>query len=386
MRMNYKLLFLFPILFNCVFCAEISEYKCEEFENNGTCVLQNVITSWDNPKFKPTASRSSEISQVHIKSGNLPILSDSICSAFNYVTDILVSNLGIETIDDTTGLGAFRWCNNLQVLDLSKNRITKLHEDHFKGAWTLIHLNLEGNPLKEISSDIFTSIKKIRGLNLIGTSIPYFPIDQGTRELKDIQILKLSHIPLLDFEIEKVSTHLPSLKIIHLRDTNILCTRMDIIRQVSLENNIVLDKSLSNEMRLRDYIPQYFQRFECLSKDQWNQEVLRVRIDDLMTETKFDTLVEYIRKSESKILKVENDIETLNTNLKQCFTDVDNVSSYISFVTTTLVILLRIVSFTSLFVCCKTRQYVEEERHHRNVTVENNRNAFFDYNKNSMYF
>lgn len=385
---SVQILFLLVALPSFVVCADKPQYECE-FVGKDTCNLRNVETTWENPDFEPRCSGSNcffqrDIKVVEIISGKLPLLTNSLCSTLMHLEIMKLSRLSIEKIDDYV-LGALNSCEDLKSVDLSYNNITKLDGSIFKKNWALTHLNLEGNPIKELPENFLPLTETLKEINLAGTLIPYFPFNENIRKLKGIEVIRLSHTPLLDLEIEKLILHIPSIKTIYLRDTNIPCSRMTEIRDVAARQGLHLEPALrdNNEKRKREYEVNYSGAFECLTKDQWTLEVMKQSVNDLMSETKFNTLLEMSKKNELKAVALDNDMNTMNENIDQYYVDMSYVSSYISFIGTTLAIFLTIISITSVYMCYKVRRYILEESFRNNIKQQQN---FVIDTKPSLYF
>lgn len=384
---NIKLLFLLATLPILVTSFGNPEFKCEAVGKD-TCYLNDVQTTWDEPDFDPKCPTTfcMYITVVEIKSGHIPLLTNSLCSAFGDMESLKLSQLSIEKIDNN-GLGALNFCDTLKTLDLSYNNLTNLDATTFKGLWKLEKLNLQGNPIMELSSSFFNYIQGVKEANLAGTLIPYFPFDDNIRNLKKLEVIQLSNTLLLDIEIEKLILHVPSLKSIHLRDTNIFCSRMTEIRNVAASQGLTLVSDVEeSKKRQRDYSVTFSGEFECLSKEQWDLEVLKRVVKDTLTETKFQILLESIKKHEIQGASLNDNINDIHENIDQYYVDVAYVSSYISFIGTTLAILLSIVSITSIFMCCKVRRYIEEERYrshmqqqyqHQNMVIDSKKTLYF---------
>ncbi|XP_015174039.1 PREDICTED: protein slit isoform X3 [Polistes dominula] len=85
-----------------------------------------------------------------------------------YTSALLLSN---NELDKIKADGLFQKLPELQLLDLKKNKISRIEASAFQGAHKLTDLLLSDNRLREVHNKMFTGLTNLKSLNLHGNAI-----------------------------------------------------------------------------------------------------------------------------------------------------------------------------------------------------------------------
>lgn len=124
-------------------------------------------------------------------------------------TKILAAGMGIEVVLYNT----FTNCNETNIIDLSRNKITELHEDTFMSNINLEELRLNCNEIKSIPPRLMQHIHKLRILDISGNPIKSI---NGILEsnLNDLVNLMIQDIGIYDLDVNEIKMKIPKLELI----------------------------------------------------------------------------------------------------------------------------------------------------------------------------
>lgn len=131
-----------------------------------------------------------------------------IINGYSLELAILTHN-GIKSLD----AGIFVECPAMEILDLSNNEISKIHDNAFGSLKSIIDINLSHNRIQYLSRKIVKPLKNARKLNLRSNSLKELPHDIFN-DLFHLTELDISENPLirLDFRIFDFTVHVEDLK------------------------------------------------------------------------------------------------------------------------------------------------------------------------------
>lgn len=227
-----RLLKIFLLLF-CVFSLTFaSKYYCQM--NGSKCIMTGVNVTRENYSEEPTGHDTLRLTrQFYLQNSNVPILSKELCKAMPFLFYFNATSQSIEEIED----GAFERCTYLATIDLSKNKLTKLHQNTFKGLRNLGDLYLSGNNSPIGDLDLSTN-KLLEILDLKNFDMSSVSVVEMLSEKKKLQVLRLSSNNLHDIDIEGILEHCPKLKEIDLSHNKLQCERQEKNRSILTEKNI----------------------------------------------------------------------------------------------------------------------------------------------------
>lgn len=140
----------------------------------------------------------------------------------------------------------------LEVLDLSWNKITSIHENGFKGLNNLRTLKLSRNQLQRFKMHTFDSVPLLEELLLNNNHIE--SIEDGTLQLPNLKRLDLSHNKLTDLS-HLIFKDCPNLEYLDLRSNHLTSLRRSVyslanLQYLNLDNNRIEDIYLRALVRL----------------------------------------------------------------------------------------------------------------------------------------
>lgn len=98
-----------------------------------------------------TYRSNDEISKVNINSQNTRTFPSIICKQFKNVREILIIDSNMDILDSS----AFENCKNLEKISINLNRITAIPANLFGNSPKLFHISFESNRINNIHSDAF---------------------------------------------------------------------------------------------------------------------------------------------------------------------------------------------------------------------------------------
>ncbi len=159
---------------------------------------------------------------------------------FPFMSKLYLSH---NTLDHITP-GTFKYMNNLLVLDLSYNRLTKLKKDTFEGLISLSYLSLLGNhEISNVESGAFIGLDKLPVLSLSEmkiASIVNFNFN-GLTKLKTLDLSNNEIVMISDLAFDGIST---------LVDLNLFGNDIMVVKRASLEPLVNLYSLRSDHFKL----------------------------------------------------------------------------------------------------------------------------------------
>ncbi|KAL1505264.1 hypothetical protein ABEB36_004865 [Hypothenemus hampei] len=201
-----------------------------------------------------------ELFELHLQNNLLTQVGFLKGLSSNFVN--LSGNL-LESLPDSAFVGSV----DIFGLDLSFNKIRKMHKDSFQDINELETLDLSGNSLCHLPLGLFRSLNHLRSLNLAKNKLSRFNYGSFSG-LKNLNFLNLSknkldffdstillpmmHLTKLDlsgngiwnFDLMELSLNVPSLRVISIEDNLFSCTLLKTTLQyfkgkaIDVENNI----------------------------------------------------------------------------------------------------------------------------------------------------
>ncbi|RNA39678.1 insulin-like growth factor-binding complex acid labile subunit [Brachionus plicatilis] len=260
------------IIFNGKFDSETVRYfhkKIDYFEcsfdlNSLQKLISSIIS--ESPSITPELLRLVQFSLHGFDdfSSNNTIVLFSVMD-LNKLENLKLKNYGLSEIK----LGAFNYCSNLKILDLSYNMIDALDEETFAPLENLTRLDLTFNKIKSLPRSAFKNLKKLLLLNLSDNDI--VTLENGCFDGLD----NLMQLSLSNNGIESLDTdyfvNLKNLKNLIL-DRNFLkvihpaCFKgLEKLRLLDLNSNLI-EKIVAKSFCHCPYLNVLFLQDNCLSK------------------------------------------------------------------------------------------------------------------------
>lgn len=161
----------------------------------------NLISNIEDQSFKPS---SKTLKTIVLANNKIQILNDDVFGGVSFLKLKKIEFKSLEILDVSKNVisyvheDAFSSLKKLQRLDLSSNKIDKLNKKHFENLENLEFLDISDNLYSSIEQDTFFDLKNLKMLN----------ISQNKMESFDFLCLKnsskLEHLDLSLNQIEKL--------------------------------------------------------------------------------------------------------------------------------------------------------------------------------------
>lgn len=170
--------------------------------------------------------RERSIQKIVSIDSTIETFDEFLCESFNdlKIREINVKNSSINFVEPF----ALKDCKQLEILDMSQNKITDLERGIFKYNRVLLYVNLSYNALEYLDSNIFMTNNQLEYVDLSHNKIKYiqksvfFP-------LKHLKIINLKHNQLLGFEeITFLHEMNPNVKVL-LNTSYLQCTNNNLV-------------------------------------------------------------------------------------------------------------------------------------------------------------
>lgn len=178
----------------------------------------------------------------HLNSFTLPGRVESITQDdFMHATDLVRLSIGNQLKVVPGNVFEALW--KLEMLDLSWNKITSIHENGFKGLSNLRTLKLSRNQLQKFKVHTFENVPLLEELLLNNNHIE--TIEGETLQLPDLKRLDLSHNKLKELS-NFIFQNCRSLEYLDLRSNHITAIRRSVyslnqLQYLNLDNNRISD-------------------------------------------------------------------------------------------------------------------------------------------------
>lgn len=178
----------------------------------------------------------------HLKSFTLPGRVESVSHAdFVHATNLVRLTIGNQL--KVVAGNVFESLTKLEVLDLSWNKITSIHENGFKGLSHLRTLKLSRNQLQKFKLHTFEHVPLVEELLLNNNHIE--TIEDGTLLLPNLKRLDLSHNKLKELS-NSIFQICKNLEYLDLRSNHITLIRRSIyslnkLQYLNMDNNHISD-------------------------------------------------------------------------------------------------------------------------------------------------
>lgn len=154
---------------------------------SGLTNLQELDLYWNQIHNIPVDAfyACSNLIYLNLGGNNLENINVSTLERLKYLKKLIISRNLLSSVPNLSNL------KNLELLDLSKNRIKSLREESFEGLLNLITLNLKGNKLDNIERNAFYGLKRLQYLNLERNNlenIDEINVCENLPNLKEIRI------------------------------------------------------------------------------------------------------------------------------------------------------------------------------------------------------
>lgn len=244
------------------------KYDCQlDTDNNEICYIPRLQLTKQDFHIEPVTEHPDTIKEVKLH-GHVPILGRGICDSLPNLDTFYADEVAMEEIQED----AFEGCKTLEKIEMTNNNFTKLGRNSLKGLVNLGILNLHGGNIPEIDLDL-TSLKNLHTISLTLMNISIFSADT-LREQDDLRMLVLCSNNLFDLDVERILSSAPKLEDIYLGENNFKCSRLREMLSVLKARNVrAVTRPFPKE---RNYCPEKVDGIECLSEEQWEEEVAKL--------------------------------------------------------------------------------------------------------------
>ncbi len=238
---------------------------CENESNSINKIQPNTFINFSSIEKLSFNSSQLQVNSMFSLKSNVDVI-----QSVNKLTNLKIlclKNCAIDDISENFYLGSpFVSLVNLNTLDLSSNRISKLNRKCFEGLFELKSLDLSNNQIEDINYSPFEYLESLELLDLSKNQIKILNWHSFGKYLKKLQKLYLSYCPF-DFIQYNTFKHLESLNEIHLPwcFINEKSKKFD---AYGLKNNCKKQfDSLSNSMQI--FIPNPYNIFDYYDDDEY---------------------------------------------------------------------------------------------------------------------
>lgn len=264
------------------------------------CYIVNSVLHKNDSFFKPVSVDPMNVMTLKFESSAIPHITSEICKAFPNLRSINAMKSMIEVVDED----AFHECTNLDFIDFGHNKIQKLEKDTFNKNTKLRTISLHNNNLESLDNDLFMNLPNLKRLVLSLNDLTEVPVIIF-RDLVNLRELTLHHNRLTDLDAEQLVKYCPNLAMIHLRDNDFRCERLQKILNVFNEAKVSF-WDYADKLRPRNYTVEFIDRMECLNDVQYDME-MQIRKNFSRTIFDIEKELNQLKIDVSEVRKEEED-------------------------------------------------------------------------------
>uniref|UniRef100_A0A336KVK3 CSON015467 protein n=1 Tax=Culicoides sonorensis TaxID=179676 RepID=A0A336KVK3_CULSO len=251
------------------------EFQCyPHIESELSCQIRNLQLPRDEEFLCNEIENVVNITQLTVLESKIPVLNLSICNFLPSLKRFDAQGLRIHKIQENT----FEKCTELEVVDLTDNKINVLPKNLFQNNLALMSIKLDSNRLKKLDDEIFINLPELQFLSIADNNLTEF----SPFLLKRNQKLSFIYIflnNLSDLDLEKLHEVNPNLRSINMNLNEISCSRISEMIVFAEENWIALSRH-SFGTRTRFYEVKEYERFFCLDDVTWAANHYRKQIEE----------------------------------------------------------------------------------------------------------
>lgn len=338
---------------------ETREVLCSLSDFGKTCTITGLKLTKEDYQFTPVASNPSIITKFLMTDSTVPIVTNSICTAFPNLVKFDTQRDSIEEIHED----AFQNCPNLEYVDFDYNGIGDLKRNTFANLTTLRTLYLYEANIPFITDGLFDDLTNLKNLFFRRSGLTELP-SEAFQSLQSLEILSIYSNNLFELDVNNILKYTPNLKTIRLNDNYFMCSRLKEILSVLRRNNVNVESDTTS--RDRPHYPEKVDGVYCLTDSQWSFKLLETALHfpstkfmekfplgqtilDTKTEIEFlksgfDYINETIETAlETQKVSLQSEIATFNSSMHESWTTINDsvilqskTLEYIKNVTTTM--------------------------------------------------
>lgn len=206
-------------------------FECIPSGVEGTCIIQNPVTTKSNPNFKISHPTPEKIQQVGVIGGNLAVFTSDICNYFPNLLNLEIGNTGVEVLEEN----ALDNCN-LHGWILSGAKVEEIPLKFFDKNRDIRGIYFVDTPIKKIDPAQFHGLQKLTDVGISMTQIEEFPLESITS--KQIFWFHAFSNNLKDFPAEEYYNKFPQVAFVGYGDNDISCTRVQEMNDFFKERGI----------------------------------------------------------------------------------------------------------------------------------------------------
>uniref|UniRef100_I3K4C5 Relaxin family peptide receptor 2a n=1 Tax=Oreochromis niloticus TaxID=8128 RepID=I3K4C5_ORENI len=182
----------------------LNECLLQEFPESCDCIQTDVecveVSLQDVPSLSPN------VTWLSLRSNEIRVLSDFVFSQYSALERLFLQNNSLHFISKH----AFSGLHSLKRLFLSENLISFLSPGVFRDLNQLEWLMLDHNPLSSLSQDTFTGLQSLMYLSMVNTSLQQLPHPSFCQHMPALDWLDLegNQIQTLNYSILKTCSKL----------------------------------------------------------------------------------------------------------------------------------------------------------------------------------
>jgi Leucine-rich repeat (LRR) protein len=199
MQTKTGILLLVLLVSACEPSRSETKISCREkrFKAKDSCDLRKIKIVSDTENFKIDPKSQKTFKVLHIEKEIVHFLPENLMKFFKELSILIVVESELSKIDKKT----FKHSQNLEEINLEKNRIVELKIDTFNGLEKLKDLNLANNQIKRINSKTFKDNTALENLRLDNNEIEKVH-EKCFKNLKQLEFLSMENNKIVELSAD----------------------------------------------------------------------------------------------------------------------------------------------------------------------------------------